>query len=76
MVLTVMPVAYLCGRWFGDDKTLPQGADPGLGTLAGGVPLQDAARQMAAAYRHFLAPPDRISWEYAVARQSAVCGEV
>ena len=47
-------------------------ACPGLGTSTGGVPPEQAARQMAAAYRHFLSPPTMISWPYARNRQSAV----
>ena len=57
-------------------ETIQTIACPGLGTMAGRVPPQEAARQMAAAYRHFQAPPDHISWEYAMARQNAVLGEV
>jgi O-acetyl-ADP-ribose deacetylase (regulator of RNase III) len=47
-------------------------ACPGLGTATGRVPAAEAARQMAAAYRHFLNPPVRISWDYAHDRQQAV----
>ena len=45
---------------------------PGLGTATGRVPAREAARQMAAAYRHFLEPPARISWRYAAIRHDAV----
>jgi O-acetyl-ADP-ribose deacetylase (regulator of RNase III) len=44
-------------------------ACPGLGTATGSVPGQQAARQMALAYRHFLDPPRRIDWTYATDRQ-------
>lgn len=35
-------------------------ACPGLGTATGRVPSEEAARQMAAAYQHYLSPPTRI----------------
>jgi O-acetyl-ADP-ribose deacetylase (regulator of RNase III) len=47
-------------------------ACPGLGTLTGQMPAGEAARQMAAAYRHFLEPPARISWPYAAIRHAAI----
>ncbi|MCB0011279.1 MAG: macro domain-containing protein [Anaerolineales bacterium] len=47
-------------------------ACPGLGTATGGVPPQEAARQMALAYRYFLAPPEQISWPFARNRQSSI----
>jgi O-acetyl-ADP-ribose deacetylase (regulator of RNase III) len=47
-------------------------ACPGLGTATGRTPANEAARQMAAAWRHFLSPPRRISWPYAITRQQAV----
>ncbi|MCP5095766.1 MAG: phage tail protein [Chloroflexi bacterium] len=47
-------------------------ACPGLGTATGDVPYDEAARQMALAYRHFLAPPTVISWKLAQDRQFAV----
>ena len=47
-------------------------ACPGLGTLTGRMPYHEAARQMATAYRHFLAPPNRMSWPYATVRRNAV----
>ncbi len=40
-------------------------ACPGLGTLTGRVSAGRAAHQMSWAYRNFLNPPTRISWEYA-----------
>lgn len=42
---------------------------PGLGTATGQVPYQEAACQMALAYRNFLNPPERIDWNYATVRQ-------
>lgn len=49
-------------------------ACPGLGTGTGKVPYPEAARQMALAYRHYLAPPTQpfIPWSFASARQDAV----
>lgn len=47
-------------------------ACPGLGTATGRVPYEEAARQMALAYRNFLHPPQAITWNYAASRQSAV----
>jgi O-acetyl-ADP-ribose deacetylase (regulator of RNase III) len=45
---------------------------PAMGTGFGGVPFGEAARQMAAAYRHLLEPPHRLDWDFVVARQKAV----
>ena len=47
-------------------------ACPGLGTATGQVPYDEAARQMAVAYRNFLNPPNYISWRYADERQNAI----
>jgi O-acetyl-ADP-ribose deacetylase (regulator of RNase III) len=47
-------------------------ACPGLGTGIGRMPHQEAARQMALAYKHFLNPPSRINWRFAEERQSSV----
>jgi O-acetyl-ADP-ribose deacetylase (regulator of RNase III) len=47
-------------------------ACPGLGTATGRVPPDEAARQMALAYRHFLHPPARLDWKFAFARQEAI----
>lgn len=45
---------------------------PAMGTGFGGVPFDEAARQMAAAYRHFLFPPVQLDWDVVVARQKAI----
>jgi len=45
---------------------------PGLGTATGQVPFNEAARQMALAYKHFLKPPSQIDWPYAQLRQKAI----
>ena len=47
-------------------------ACPGLGTATGRVPADEAARQMAQAYRHFLFPPTQMSWLYARERQQLI----
>jgi hypothetical protein len=36
------------------------------------VPYGEAARQMAAAYRHYLEPPHRLEWDFVVERQKAI----
>jgi O-acetyl-ADP-ribose deacetylase (regulator of RNase III) len=48
-------------------------AFPALGTGFGGVPFDEAARQMAVAYRHFLEPPHRLDWDFVADRQRAIC---
>lgn len=47
-------------------------ACPGLGTLTGRVPPEEAARQMALAYRHYLWPMERINWPDAQSRQNII----
>ncbi len=47
-------------------------ACPGLGTGLGQVPVRQAARQMAIAYRNFLNPPQYLGWRYADARQQEI----
>lgn len=44
-----------------------------MGTGFGGVPFDEAARQMAAAYDHYLHPPARLDWDAVIARQKAIC---
>jgi len=48
-------------------------AFPAFGTGFGGVPFDEAARQMAAAYRHYLEPPHRLDWDFVIERQKAIC---
>lgn len=48
-------------------------AFPAMGTGFGGVVFDEAARQMAAAYRHYLNPPHRLDWDWVVERQKAIC---
>jgi O-acetyl-ADP-ribose deacetylase (regulator of RNase III) len=47
-------------------------ACPGLGTRTGRMPYGEAARQMAMAYEHSLAPPPHLDWQVAGERQSRV----
>lgn len=47
-------------------------ACPGLGTATGQVPVNEAARQMALAYTHFLKPPRYIDWRFASERQDEI----
>jgi O-acetyl-ADP-ribose deacetylase (regulator of RNase III) len=47
-------------------------ACPGLGTATGQVPVERAAKQMALAYKHFIHPPESITWPYATTRQNAI----
>ncbi|HEX3313900.1 MAG TPA: macro domain-containing protein [Gemmataceae bacterium] len=48
-------------------------AFPAMGTGFGGMSFDEAARQMAAAYRHFLDPPHRLDWDTVVERHKAIC---
>jgi O-acetyl-ADP-ribose deacetylase (regulator of RNase III) len=48
-------------------------AFPAMGTGFGGMPFDEAARQMAAAYRHYREPPHRLDWDFVVERHKAVC---
>jgi O-acetyl-ADP-ribose deacetylase (regulator of RNase III) len=55
------------------DHKIETVAFPAMGTGFGGVPFREAARQMAAAYRHYLSPPHRIDWDFVVERQKMIC---
>jgi O-acetyl-ADP-ribose deacetylase (regulator of RNase III) len=48
-------------------------AMPAMGTGFGGVPFSEAARQMAAAYRHLLNPPHRLDWDFVTDRHLSIC---
>jgi O-acetyl-ADP-ribose deacetylase (regulator of RNase III) len=54
------------------DQKIEVAAFPAFGTGFGGVPYSEAARQMAAAYRHSLEPPHRLDWDFVVARQKSI----
>lgn len=45
---------------------------PAMGTGYGNVPFEEAARQMAVAYQHYLEPPHRLDWEFASKRQHRI----
>ena len=45
---------------------------PAMGAGFGGVPYSEVARQMAAAYRHYLNPPHRMNWDMVASRQKAI----
>lgn len=47
-------------------------AMPAMGTGFGRVPFDEAARQMAAAYRHYLDPPHQLDWDVVTARHLAI----
>ncbi|RCS46061.1 phage tail protein [Bremerella cremea] len=48
-------------------------AFPAFGAGFGGVPYAEVARQMAAAYDHFLNPPHRLDWDWVARRQKSIC---
>src|SRR5262245_4241178 len=50
------------------DRKIEVVAMPAMGTGFGGVPFGEAARQMAAAYRHSLDPPHRLDWDHVIER--------
>jgi O-acetyl-ADP-ribose deacetylase (regulator of RNase III) len=45
---------------------------PAMGTGFGGLAADEAARQMAAAYRHYLNPPTHLDWDVVTARHVAI----
>ncbi|MGE3808286.1 MAG: macro domain-containing protein, partial [Gemmataceae bacterium] len=47
-------------------------AFPAFGTGFGGMAFDEAARQMAVAYRNLLQPPHRLDWDFVVERQQAI----
>jgi O-acetyl-ADP-ribose deacetylase (regulator of RNase III) len=56
-----------------DAARIEVAAFPAMGTGFGGVPFDEAARQMSVAYRHFLEPPHRLDWDTVVERHKAIC---
>jgi O-acetyl-ADP-ribose deacetylase (regulator of RNase III) len=54
------------------EQPIEVAAFPAMGTGFGGVPYGEAARQMAAAYRHYLEPPHRLDWDFVAERQKAI----
>ena len=55
------------------DQKIATVALPAMGTGFGGVPFSEAARQMAAAYRHDLDPPHRLDWDFVIDRHKGIC---
>jgi O-acetyl-ADP-ribose deacetylase (regulator of RNase III) len=55
-----------------NEEKIAVAAFPAMGTGFGGVPFSEAARQMAAAYRHYREPPHRLDWDFVVERQKAI----
>lgn len=47
---------------------------PGLGTATGNVPLKEAARQMALAYKNFLKPTRNLVWKNLIHRDQEITG--
>ena len=45
---------------------------PAMGAGFGAVPYSEVARQMAAAYRHYLNPPPRMDWDMVIRRERAI----
>ena len=54
-------------------RKIETAAFPAMGTGFGGVQFDEAARQMAVAYRHYLDPPHRIDWDFVIERHKAIC---
>jgi O-acetyl-ADP-ribose deacetylase (regulator of RNase III) len=55
------------------DEKITTAAFPAMGTGFGDVPFDEAARQMAAAYRAYLEPPHRIDWDTVTDRHRLIC---
>jgi O-acetyl-ADP-ribose deacetylase (regulator of RNase III) len=55
------------------EQQIEVAAFPAMGTGFGGVPFDEAARQMAVAYRHYREPPHRLDWDFVSQRQLAIC---
>jgi O-acetyl-ADP-ribose deacetylase (regulator of RNase III) len=55
-----------------EERKIDIAAFPAMGTGFGGVAFDEAARQMAAAYRHYLDPPHRLDWDFVVERHLAI----
>lgn len=45
---------------------------PAMGTGFGGMSYDECARQMAAAYSHYLHPPHRLDWDTVIGRHKAI----
>lgn len=51
-----------------EESTIHTVAFPAFGTGFGGMSFSEAARQMAAAYQHYLNPPHRLDWDWVIER--------
>jgi O-acetyl-ADP-ribose deacetylase (regulator of RNase III) len=56
-----------------EERKITTAAFPAMGTGFGDVPFDEAARQMAAAYRLYLEPPHRIDWDTVTDRHRVIC---
>ena len=54
------------------DETINSVVFPAMGAGFGGVAHSEVARQMAAAYRHYLYPPHRMDWDMVALRQKTI----
>ena len=54
------------------ERKIEVAASPAMGTGFGGMPYGEAARQMAAAYRHLREPPHRLDWDFVAERRKAI----
>lgn len=54
------------------EKRIETIAFPAMGTGFGGVPFDEAARQMAAAWCHYLDPPHRLDWDFVIERNRSI----
>jgi O-acetyl-ADP-ribose deacetylase (regulator of RNase III) len=55
------------------ERKIETAAFPAMGTGFGGVPFDEAARQMAVAYRYYLEPPHRVDWDVVIERHRLIC---
>jgi O-acetyl-ADP-ribose deacetylase (regulator of RNase III) len=55
-----------------EERKIFAAAFPAMGTGFGGVAFDEAARQMAAAYGHYLRPPRHLDWDVVVDRHKAI----
>lgn len=54
------------------ERKIETAAFPAFGTGFGGMSFDEAARQMAVAYRYFLDPPHRLDWDAVIERHRAI----
>ena len=55
------------------ERKVETAAFPAMGTGFGGVPFDEAARQMAVAYRYYLEPAHCIDWDVVIERHRSIC---